>query len=64
MPKKTLAIGHPERAASLKVAEAILGLIGQVPNTEEHMSPDPGARAHAIASRAAMKAAITAGSLA
>ena len=64
MPKKTLAIGHPERTAGLKVAEAILGVIGQVPNTDEPKSPDPGTRARAIASRAAMKAALTAGSLA
>lgn len=66
MPKKTLAIGRPERAAGLKVAEAILGLgvIAQVPNTDEPKSPDPGTRARAIASRAAMKAALTAGSLA
>jgi hypothetical protein len=64
MPTKPLAIGHPERAAGLKVAEAILVLIGQVPNTDEPKSPDPGTRARAIASRAAMKAALTAGSLA
>jgi hypothetical protein len=48
MPKKPLAIGHPERAADLKVAEAILGLIAQVPNTDEAKSPDPGTRARAI----------------
>jgi hypothetical protein len=64
MPTKPLAIGHPERAAGLKVAEAILVLIGQVPSTDEPKSPDPGTRARAIASRAAMKAALTAGSLA
>jgi len=64
MPKKTLAIGRPERTARLKVAEAILGLIAQVPNTDEPKSPDPGTRARAIASRAAVKAALTAGSLA
>ncbi|MDQ3776689.1 MAG: EcsC family protein [Pseudomonadota bacterium] len=64
MPKKALVIGHPERTASLKVAEAILGLIAQVPNTDEPKSPDPGTRARVIASRAAMKAALTAGSLA
>jgi hypothetical protein len=64
MPKKTLAIGHPERAAGLKVAEAVLGLIAQVPNTDEPKSPDPDTRARAIASRAAMKAALIAGSLA
>jgi len=64
MPKKTLAIGRPERTASLKVADAILGLIAQVPNTDEPKSPDPGTCARAIAARAAVKAAITAASLA
>jgi hypothetical protein len=64
IPKKTLAIGHSERTAGLKVAEAILGLIGQVPNTVEPKSTDPGTRARAIADRAAMTAALTAGSLA
>jgi len=46
------------------IAEAILGFIGRIPRTEETTSDAPLDRARAIATSAATRAAITAGSLA
>lgn len=51
-------------ATRSKIAEAILSFVGRVPHTHEGKSGNPDARARAIASAAATKAAWTAGSLA
>ncbi len=48
----------------LDMADAILSLIGHVPDTTERENTDPGTRGREIASATAAKAALTAGSLA
>lgn len=47
-----------------KIADAILGFIGQIPSTDERKSRSPAAHARSIANAAAAKAAITAGTFA
>ena len=65
MAKKALtAPQEPDDGAGSKIAEAILHFIGQIPSTDELKSDNPLDRARAIATSAATKAAITAGSLA
>jgi hypothetical protein len=46
------------------MAEAILALIGQIPGTAERRRRQPGERARSIARSAALKAAVTSGTLA
>jgi len=62
MAKKTV-VAHGDAPRS-KIAESILSLVGHVPHTREDKSNNPDLRARAIASAAATKAALTAGSLA
>lgn len=65
MAKKALtATQEPDDGAGSKIAEAILHFIGRIPSTDELKSDNPLDRARAIATSAATKAAITAGSLA
>ena len=65
MAKKALtAPQEPDDGAGSKIAEAILHFIGRIPSTDELKSDNPLDRARAIATSAATKAAITAGSLA
>jgi len=65
MTKKALtAPQEPDDGAGSKIAEAILHFIGRIPSTDELKSDNPLDRARAIATSAATKAAITAGSLA
>ena len=65
MAKKALtAPQEPDDGAGSKIAEAILDFIGRIPSTDELKSDNPLDRARAIATSAATKAAITAGSLA
>ena len=65
MAKKALtAPQEPDNGAGSKIAEAILHFIGRIPSTDELKSDNPLDRARAIATSAATKAAITAGSLA
>jgi len=60
---KTTVVAHDDTLRS-KLAESILNLVGRVPRTHEDQSANPDARARAISSAAATKAALTAGSLA
>ena len=64
MPKKTLAAPAPDDRTGHKIAEAILGFIGRIPSTDEHKSRNPAKSARGIATAAATKAAVTAGTLA
>lgn len=64
MRKKTIASANGGDEPPRKIAEAILNFIGQIPGTDEHRSRRPGERARSIASSAAIKAAITSGTLA
>jgi hypothetical protein len=64
MAKKIIPTSIPIDELANKIAEAILNFIGQIPHTEEAESPFPAERARSIASSAATKAAVTAGTLA
>jgi hypothetical protein len=64
MPEKAPTTVNPDHEPGLMVADAILDFIGHVPGTDEHESPAPAERARTIANRAAIKAVLTAGSLA
>jgi hypothetical protein len=64
MPKKASSVPVPSDDLVSKIVEAILNFIGQIPSTDENKSHDPVERARSIASSAATKAAITAGTLA
>jgi hypothetical protein len=56
--------GRSTRTISARIGDAIIDLLGQLPDTAEAASLAPEARAHAIASAAARKSAIVAGTLA
>ncbi len=47
-----------------RIAEAILNLLGHIPETDEHKSRNPAKRARSVAHGAATKAALAAGTLA
>lgn len=64
MPKKIIPAQIPNDEPGNKVTEAILDFIGQIPRTDEAKSHLPTERSRSIASSAATKAAITAGTLA
>jgi hypothetical protein len=64
MAKKALTAPDPDDDARSKIAEAILDFIGRIPSTDELKSDRPLDRVRSIATVAATKAAITAGSLA
>ncbi|MGE0827710.1 MAG: EcsC family protein [Candidatus Binatia bacterium] len=64
MTKKAISTLTSSDEPGNKVAEAILGFIGQIPRTDEAKSHLPAERSRSIASSAATKAAITAGTLA
>ncbi len=54
----------PARTISTRIGDAIIELLGQLPQTSEIASNAPAARAHAIADAAARKSALIAGTLA
>jgi len=62
--KSTATKRRPLTTAEHKVAAAILDFLSRVPTSVEHKSLDPATRAREIASAAAIKAALAAGSLA
>src|SRR5687768_8070694 len=64
MPKKASSVPVPSDDLVSKIVEAILNFIGQIPSTDENKNQDPVERARSIASAAATKAAMTAGTLA
>jgi len=64
MTTKAIPISIPSDESGNKITEAILDFIGQIPCTDEAKSHLPAERAGSIASSAATKAAITAGTLA
>lgn len=64
MPKNASA-PEPRRGDLLdRVVDAMLGFLSQIPTTGEVRSEEPGDRARAVARAAAVKAAVTSGSLA
>jgi hypothetical protein len=54
----------PSANGHSRIAEAILSLIGHIPETDEHQSRNPAKRAKSAANAAATKAALAAGTLA
>ena len=64
MPKKALPAPAPDDGVGHKIAEAILNFVGHIPQTDEHKSRNPDKAARAVATTAATKAAIAAGTLA
>jgi hypothetical protein len=63
MPKGPENPELPDDAGN-KIAEAILNFIGRIPDTNERKSRDPKKGARGVASSAALKAAVTSGTLA
>ena len=64
MARKTPAVTSAARSPANGIAAAILGFIGKIPHTKKHKSGEPAASSRRAASKAAAKAALTAGSLA
>lgn len=64
MPSTEIAVVNNTGQAGNAIADAILGFIGQVPNSRERPNTNPAHRARAIARGASTRAALTAGSLA
>jgi len=64
MPNRAIVARGEHEKAGHRIAEAILNFIGRVPVSDERKSRNPAARARSIASSAAARAALTAGSLA
>lgn len=61
---RTLPVPLAEVSLRARIADAVLDVATRVPRTRQTRQPDPTARAHAIASAAAAKAAVAAGGLA
>jgi hypothetical protein len=64
LPKNAIVPSNRSSDASRRMADAVLNFIARVPRTRESRSAKPGDRARALASAAAVKAAIAAGTLA
>lgn len=64
MPKTAIVPWGRGNDASGRIANAVLNFVARVPRTRENRSAKPGDRARALASAAAAKAAVTAGTLA
>lgn len=64
VPKASARIRRRPRPMSARIGDAIVELLGHLPDTSETASMTPEARAHAIADIAARKSALVAGTLA
>jgi hypothetical protein len=64
MTKKITAVTVRNQAPATRVADAILGFIAKIPDTSKRASNDPATASRELATRAAAKAGVIAGSLA
>ena len=64
MPGKPAKAGGRDVNVTAKIAKAILDVVGNSPDSDEHKSKQPADRAREIASKAAANAALISGGLA